>query len=266
MLQTMSGKGKKMQPIFLRVLSKIFIPTMKDNFDTSREMMGLCSIVSSIFINEIYFAGIQQPNVPKRANNSYIPSQHVHCVIWMTPASQKKVFVTAKCYFQGEYKNDTLRQQIKSCEPIISYEHYKRKKRKDLHAKTAAEACVYDYCHGDYNAIRIESNDAKPIEVNGEPHLKRVWDGVVIQAEKYDDFLKSDEYLYWKSRQEKRKAMIGKNSLIKFICKCIKDPTGEDCVNLITSDLSLSSNERSKTCILKAAKECQCEYHSHFRH
>ena len=150
----------------------------------------------------------------------------------------------------------------KSIRELKTYSHKIRKQRKDSHHMTGAIECILEYCHGEFNAIRIESNESKPISVgDGEYHTKRVWDGVVTQDEKYEDFLQSDEYLRWKVLHPT--TIIGKNSFIRNICKCVKDPTQEDCVDLIYSDLNLAMNAVRKV-VSKKVKGCLCKYHSQF--
>jgi len=237
------------------------IPTMLDFFDNS-------SCLDSTIVSSMKSSIQQFSNQRTKETQQFIDSIVAGAMHDSSSFSKKRVQdrlgASSNAISKASKKIGAIHDQYVTSGGPPAYLHCKRKTRKDAHAETGAEKCVDDYCHGDYNAIRIESNDTKPITVNGEIHPKRVWDGVLTLEEKYENFLESDEYRSWKSRQPKRDAKIGRRSFTQFICKCVKNPTGEDCVNLISSDLSLAMHGL-RNAISITAKECQCEYHSQFK-
>ena len=175
---------------------------------------------------------------------------------------QKRLNLTTNIIVKANGKTTVYHHQIRNGEkPTL--QHRESKTHNNSHSMNGAEECVYECCHSDHNAIRVESNNAKPIMVDGRRHPKRIWDGVATQVEKYNDFCKSDEeYLIRKSRIPK--SMIGERSFLAMICKCVKDAGPEDCVNQISYDLKLAMKGLWKATHEKAGK-CKYDYHEAFR-
>jgi len=168
---------------------------------------------------------------------------------------RRRLNLTTNAMAKAKTRTETYREQLINAE-TPQFEHIKRKTHSNSHRLNGAEQCVYEYCHSNSNAIRVESNNAKPIIVkrdeNRERHPHRIWDGVVTRREKYSDFCVSDEYQIWKSLQSSQRYIIGERSFLEMICPCVKDASQEDCVDQIAYDLKLAMTGLSRATLHKA--------------
>jgi len=170
------------------------------------------------------------------------------------------------------------RKSTQDLESLGDYCHPVRDTRNDC-ARNKAKHWVKLWIHEDddspttltnrsysRNTAKFKKRKNSTNSVTVEECPPRVWEGVVTKKDKYDCFKKSDTYI----KQFKMiypQIDIGFNVFCESICKCVKNPTMESCVDV---DLSAAEEAmRGASAMIRKSAEirqkfaaCKCPVHA----
>eukprot|EP00957_Ditylum_brightwellii_P148672 11319167-Ditylum_brightwellii.AAC.1 len=121
-------------------------------------------------------------------------------------------------------------------------DHYQHKKRKVYKIEKAElqRAYVVDFCHSK-DASRIDTNLYRCIDVRGnngeiEKHVGRVWNVPTVRKQ-YSLFKQSATVAKYKEQYGNNFTKPGITFFFYKLCKCVKDPTRQSCVDIPMSGL-----------------------------
>ena len=114
--------------------------------------------------------------------------------------------------------------------PLTNLDSLLNRKVRDDIVRLKSINFIRDYSHNDDNSHRLDSNESNSKKIDGVRHRPRIWENVLTQDEKYADFQKSIEYQQFKAQNPT--LTIGRTIFMEHVCKCIRNPTKESCVDL----------------------------------
>jgi hypothetical protein len=171
-------------------------------------------------------------------------------------------------------RRDTLNNAKRYVKRILSdgkqYVAPSRKERRDC-VRNDAQLAVYRFCHSDdASLVDTNSNVSRVLpdleeDAKMTRHPQRVYLQVTWNA-RFEDFLKSDAYQLFCNKN--KGATIGYTRFRESVCKCVKDPTPQSCVDVIDVGLyelkhGIRSALATNPVLRKMLEECQCPLHRH---
>eukprot|EP00979_Chaetoceros_neogracilis_P004673 scaffold806_cov201-Chaetoceros_neogracile.AAC.3 len=124
---------------------------------------------------------------------------------------------------------------------------------------------ISDYSHNNDNSHRPDSNESKAKTIKGTVHRPRIWENVLTQKEKHADFIESTEYAQFKAQYPD--LTIPTDVFMEQVCKCIRNPKDESCVDIDYSELEEFASAirlavRNDPMLRESIEQCTCEAHT----
>jgi hypothetical protein len=170
--------------------------------------------------------------------------------------------VNRKLYLKATTNITALADGNKSFYEIESL--LQRKTRQDA-VRPKSSQFISDYSHNDDNSHRPDSNESKAKTIKGTVHRPRIWENVLTQKEKHADFIESTEYAQFKAQYPD--LTIPTDVFMEQVCKCIRNPKDESCVDIDYSELEEFASAirlavRNDPMLKESIEQCTCEAHT----
>jgi hypothetical protein len=174
---------------------------------------------------------------------------------------------------------NTSRQKVHDCkvwgkglrDDAKRFEPAERQQRSDCY-RDAAKECVHAFCHSEEGS-RLDTQSYRVFTVpnleTGKPekHPLRVWNTLGLDN-RHRSFL--DSKIYKRFTEINPGKTICKEVFRLCVCKCVRDPTPESCVDLLFSGLyeymqAIKQAISTREFVQKRIETCPCERHKNSR-